>query len=528
MAANVYRKRSGSVTLKESRGESKSEEIAVGDDMTIGAMKDEIARKLAGGRPTGEVVAKPSNLGDTVQVIGGEALAETDPNSAPKGEQPLANECNSGQAKKEEEGTEKKSVMESDENCITLRRKRGADGEMILAYLQSQERGSPRLRPRQVPTFRMVDLGENDDHRIVEKRIKVYWPESRKWFTGHIKAFNANKGLHSILYDDGDKEELNLRKERFELEILPNEGFNLKADSSSKKKGRGLDGNEVSPLTLPETAFKVEDAKELMKSPVLNVKAKEVMTTPETKKENVSKKVGKFGSSKLQKKSTKVKQDSAAGMEKVDAKMEVDVKPGDEVKKSKSDADVNVEKAMEVNHQTDNEKAKALEEVGEKYAEGQITILALAAVKNKDGLEDGDVNGDMEGREKQAEPENTTASEDAVISSILSFRSMKDKMNDLSPTEKVEEEAIKEISAQGTSDVDMQQSQMESAPTLTIEIASAAVSKLLLPKNPEEGNPDHLPEDLKAEKRQPEEASRRGKKSASQKAVEGGKKTEGN
>ncbi|XP_044480766.1 uncharacterized protein LOC123207429 [Mangifera indica] len=633
MAVNVYRSRSRSVTLKEKRGESMSKEIAAGDDMTIRAMKDEIARKLAGGRHNREIRAKPSKSGDGgdgMQIIGGEVVADTNPNSASKVEQPLAKENNSGWSKKEEEGRETKSVMNIDENCITLRRKRGADGEMILAYLSLHlhDRSSPRLRPRQVPIFRMVDLGENDVHRIVGKRIKVYWPESRKWFTGHIKAFNAEKGLHSVVYDDGDKELLNLRMERFELEILPNEGFNLKADSSSKKKGRGLDANAVSPLMLPEAAFKVEDSKELIESSALNVKSQEVMKTLESKMENVSKKVGKSGSSRLQRKSTKAKWDSAPEMEKVDAKMKVDVNTGGEVMKCKSDADIIIEKAMEVDHLTGNQKTKCLEEVAEKYAEGQITVLALAAGKNKENLEDGNVNGDMEDEKEPVEPENITASEDAVISSMLSFHTIKDKTKDLPPAEKVKkikleadiniekamevdhptdnqktksleevgeksaqgqitilalvagnnkesledgnvngdmedekkqvepqniiasedavissmlsfrtnkdktkdlpptekvEEAIKEISAQVATDVDMQQTQMKSALSLTTEIACIAVSKLHLPKNPEEGNADLLPEDLKSEKHQPEEASKQEMKSASKKAVKGGK-----
>lgn len=89
MAGNVYRKKSGSVTLTESGGDSKSEEIARGDGMTIGAMKDEIA-KLAGGWANGEIMTKPSKSGDKVQIIGGEAPTDTDPNSGSKREQSFA------------------------------------------------------------------------------------------------------------------------------------------------------------------------------------------------------------------------------------------------------------------------------------------------------------------------------------------------------------------------------------------------------------------------------------------------------
>ncbi|KAI3962183.1 hypothetical protein MKW98_005814 [Papaver atlanticum] len=89
-------------------------------------------------------------------------------------------------------------------------------------------------RRKEVPSFRKVELDESDFDRIVGKRIKVYWEGSRRWFTGRIESFDNEKKLHWIFYDDGDVDELNLLIERFELEVVPIEGFTL--CSSLKKK----------------------------------------------------------------------------------------------------------------------------------------------------------------------------------------------------------------------------------------------------------------------------------------------------
>ncbi|KAK3205265.1 hypothetical protein Dsin_019311 [Dipteronia sinensis] len=287
MAENVNWKRSGSVTLEGTGRKNKLVEVTVDDDMTIGAIKNQIVRKLAGGRNKGEIsTEQTSKSAGGVKIVTGEFHVATYANCSMKEEHSVAKMSKSDWIKivKEEEVTETKP----EENIGTpVKRKRGADGEIVLSYFSSQERSSPRLRPRKEPSFRMVDLDEGDDGRIVGKRIKVYWPESRKWFIGHIKAFNGKKRLHSILYDDGDKEELDLRNERFELEIMPTESFSSKAESTSKKKVGGSDSNKAGTIMLPKETFESDDAKVAVNSPV-------------------STKVGKRGSSKLRKNGTRV------------------------------------------------------------------------------------------------------------------------------------------------------------------------------------------------------------------------------
>ena len=48
----------------------------------------------------------------------------------------------------------------------------------------------------------------------IGKRIKVYWPEEQQWFRGLVRSYDDASGKHTIHYDDGDRETLDLGKER--------------------------------------------------------------------------------------------------------------------------------------------------------------------------------------------------------------------------------------------------------------------------------------------------------------------------
>ncbi|CAL1409630.1 unnamed protein product [Linum trigynum] len=121
------------------------------------------------------------------------------------------------------------------------KKRRGADAEIVSSYLSSAKGNSApppsRFRPRKlVPVFRMVNLDDKDDKRIVGKRVKVYWSGSRRWFTGKIESFHRRKKLHHVVYDDGDKEDLDLKKEKFELQVLPHEDFKIVQHEPKSKK----------------------------------------------------------------------------------------------------------------------------------------------------------------------------------------------------------------------------------------------------------------------------------------------------
>lgn len=50
--------------------------------------------------------------------------------------------------------------------------------------------------------------------KIVGERIKIFWRDDDKWYFGKVAAFSRSDGKHTIQYDDGDKEKLNLASEK--------------------------------------------------------------------------------------------------------------------------------------------------------------------------------------------------------------------------------------------------------------------------------------------------------------------------
>jgi sister-chromatid-cohesion protein PDS5 len=52
---------------------------------------------------------------------------------------------------------------------------------------------------------------------LVGERIKVWWPLDKKFYKGVVESYNSSKKKHTVLYDDGDVEVLNLAKEKWTL-----------------------------------------------------------------------------------------------------------------------------------------------------------------------------------------------------------------------------------------------------------------------------------------------------------------------
>lgn len=47
--------------------------------------------------------------------------------------------------------------------------------------------------------------------------ISVYWPEDQTWYDGRVQSLDSVSGICEVLYDDGEREELNLSQERFKV-----------------------------------------------------------------------------------------------------------------------------------------------------------------------------------------------------------------------------------------------------------------------------------------------------------------------
>lgn len=50
--------------------------------------------------------------------------------------------------------------------------------------------------------------------RVAKRRVAVFWPEERTWFTGIADARDAETKRHTIVYDDGEVERIEMVKEK--------------------------------------------------------------------------------------------------------------------------------------------------------------------------------------------------------------------------------------------------------------------------------------------------------------------------
>ncbi|XP_047324395.1 sister chromatid cohesion protein PDS5 homolog C-like isoform X3 [Impatiens glandulifera] len=79
---------------------------------------------------------------------------------------------------------------------------------------------------------------------LVGSKVKVWWPKDKEFYEGVIDAYDPVEKKHKILYNDGDQEELNLKKERWELT----------GDNSEEQKSvrRGSDLSKMHKKKKPE------------------------------------------------------------------------------------------------------------------------------------------------------------------------------------------------------------------------------------------------------------------------------------
>ncbi|XP_010526241.1 PREDICTED: muscle M-line assembly protein unc-89 [Tarenaya hassleriana] len=57
------------------------------------------------------------------------------------------------------------------------------------------------------------EFGEN----LVGSRVKIWWPKDRAYYEGVVNSYDVAKKKHLVLYDDGDQEILNLRRQKWEF-----------------------------------------------------------------------------------------------------------------------------------------------------------------------------------------------------------------------------------------------------------------------------------------------------------------------
>ncbi|WOL19426.1 sister chromatid cohesion protein [Canna indica] len=60
-------------------------------------------------------------------------------------------------------------------------------------------------------------INQLSDANIVGSRIKIWWPLDKRFYEGTVHSYDSGKKKHTILYDDGDVEVLQLSTEKWEI-----------------------------------------------------------------------------------------------------------------------------------------------------------------------------------------------------------------------------------------------------------------------------------------------------------------------
>uniref|UniRef100_A0A0D9W6T6 Tudor domain-containing protein n=1 Tax=Leersia perrieri TaxID=77586 RepID=A0A0D9W6T6_9ORYZ len=106
--------------------------------------------------------------------------------------------------------------------------------------------GSKRRRVQEAEETPQPKKNKVLDGSLIGSRIKVWWPDDKKFYTGVVHSFDSSSKKHKVVYDDGDIERLLLKKEKWDF---IDEGQVKNPDASSDmprgRRGRASLGEET-------------------------------------------------------------------------------------------------------------------------------------------------------------------------------------------------------------------------------------------------------------------------------------------
>ncbi|XP_048594118.1 sister chromatid cohesion protein PDS5 homolog E-like isoform X2 [Brassica napus] len=161
-------------------------------------------------------------------------LAESKKEKAQKGSAKTAAKKPPAESKKEigENGLAKTSAKKPLEKSVHSDAKKknseGASMESSKSKKKNSRAMTPptkeseqtlKSHPKRKRTAREEVESNKSEHgeELVGKSVKVWWPLDKKFYDGVIKSYSSLNKKHQVLYSDGDSEELNLKKERWEI-----------------------------------------------------------------------------------------------------------------------------------------------------------------------------------------------------------------------------------------------------------------------------------------------------------------------
>ncbi|KAM7261423.1 hypothetical protein ACFE04_008790 [Oxalis oulophora] len=110
-----------------------------------------------------------------------------------------------------------RSKRVNNKDMVTVVKKKSKSSTLKPSIKKMKQNRTVRVVTRSVvPEKKEIIAG---GRHLIGLKIKVWWPEDRQFYGGIIQQYNAQKKTHTILYDDGDKETLNLQKEKWHVII---------------------------------------------------------------------------------------------------------------------------------------------------------------------------------------------------------------------------------------------------------------------------------------------------------------------
>ncbi|KAI3501646.1 hypothetical protein L1887_29569 [Cichorium endivia] len=140
--------------------------------------------------------------------------------SAKKGNKVVKSSAKNTDEKKDESG----KIVEEKDQAKSLPEDDGMDISPKTAVKTATEEGNldetpatSSKRKRPVAKNNNVKKTVKYDDSLIGLKVKVWWPDDKKYYEGVIESFDSAKNKHKVSYVDGDEERLNLKKEKWEI-----------------------------------------------------------------------------------------------------------------------------------------------------------------------------------------------------------------------------------------------------------------------------------------------------------------------
>ncbi|XP_010227757.1 sister chromatid cohesion protein PDS5 homolog A isoform X2 [Brachypodium distachyon] len=150
----------------------------------------------------------------------------------------------------------KKSAKKSHAEVLHSSAKSADESTMGAAELGSQNGSFRRQKPRLASGLAKCSTVDSSSTDLVGHKIKVWWPLDKKFYEGFVKSYNSAKKLHTVLYDDGEVEELNMTKEKWRMIESNGSPMKQKKDHPGTIQGRAHDMRTTSSRKAPPNQHK--------------------------------------------------------------------------------------------------------------------------------------------------------------------------------------------------------------------------------------------------------------------------------